>query len=194
MNPEDASKEAKIPQTGEEQPLTLRIPETALIPDGATFYEGEDDTRCRLIRPNGERCRSTRMRLYGLCPGHAGQGGVAKDPHGSSRLGHEGRRKRSKARLTLGISARRAAQPLEQARFEAQLRAQDYADAIVTKPLDDPDLATIPRQQAAIRALELLYPQIHASVDVSMPEQEGDVVGMDWQSMQALAAQLTSQA
>jgi len=90
----------------------------------------------------------------------------------------------------LGISARRASQPLQQARIAAQARALDYAAAIVDKPLDDPDLGTIPRQQAAIRALELLYPQVTAHLDMTLPDEPEQLGAMGWQDMQAMASRL----
>lgn len=193
MNPKDAASEEQIPQTGELEPaLTLRIPDGARIPEGATFYEGEDDTRCRLIAPDGQRCRATRVRRYGLCGGHSGTG-ISANPAAYSAQGHTERRRRATARATLGISTRRAAQPLQASRIRAQIRADDYAKAVVDDPLDDASLSSTARQQAAIKALELLYPQVHASVDVTLPQEEGEIQGMDWQSMQALAAQLTSQ-
>jgi len=214
-----STQETKIPQTGEgqnepceqngdaamrpgaavardqdaEQALVLRVPETARIPEGATFYEGTDDGKCRVIIRD-ERCRASRMRLYGLCPGHAGQGGIARDPVGNSKLAHAERSRKKAARLSLGITARRAAQPLQAARVAAQLRANDYARAVVDAPLDDPELGSVARQQAAIRALELLYPQVHASLDLSLPEEPDQVGAMGWQEMQAMAAQLLGDA
>ena len=73
------------------------------------------------------------------------------------------------------------------------MRANDYAKAIVDDPLDDLQMGTIPRQQAAIRALELLYPQVTAHVTAEMPEDADQLAGMGWQEMSQLAAQFTSQ-
>ena len=185
-----STEETKIPQTGEDETaLVLRIPETAKIPEGATFYEGEDDTRCRVIKPGGERCGAVRMRAYGICAAHAGRG-ILVDPKRFSEAGHAAKKRKTLARATLGISARRASQPLQAARVAAQLRANDYARAVVDAPLDDPELGSVARQQAAIRALELLYPQVHASLDLSLPEEPDQVGAMGWQEMQAMAAQL----
>lgn len=199
MNPQTSSEESKIPQTGEgesEQPsqelaLVLRVPDGAKLPPNARFYEGEDDGFCRLIREDGTRCRARRLFDTGMCNGHSGRG-IAASPSESARLAGAARAARRSARLTLGVSARRAAQPLQAARVAAQLRAEDYARAVVDAPLDDPDLGSVARQQAAIRALELLYPQATLSATVELPQEADEVAGMGWQEMQALAQQLGS--
>jgi hypothetical protein len=95
-------------------------------------------------------------------------------------------------RATLGITARTAAQPLHIARMRAQQRAEDYARAVVDAPLDDDTIGTIARQQAALRALELLYPQATLSASVELPQDADEVSGMGWQDMQALAASLVT--
>jgi len=177
----------------ETEELVLRIPETARIPEGASFYDGPDDGRCRVIRPDGERCRAVRIRQSGICAAHTGLG-ILRDVQRFSQEGHAAKRAKVQARATLGITGRRAAQPVQAARIRAQIRADDYARAVVDEPLDDPDLGTIPRQQAAIRALELLYPQVTAHLEVGLPEEADGVSAMGWQEMQALAAQLTEQA
>lgn len=168
----------------------LAIPESAKIPPGATFYEGQDDGRCRIVKPDGNRCGGTRMRRYGLCPGHAGVGGVSIDPAGASRLAAARRGELRERRMLLGVSARRGASPVQVARLAATKRAQDFAKAIVDAPLDDAELGTTARQLAAIRAVELLYPQVTAQLDVTLPESEQDARSMGWQEMQALAARL----
>lgn len=167
-----------------EGPLVLNIPSTALIPEGASFYEGDDDTRCRLIKIDGTRCRATRVRRYGLCSGHAGIGGVARDPVGASTLGNAERARRKEARLTLGISARRAANPLQQARAAAQRRSEDIARALVDDPLDG-DLKPVERHRAVVSTVQLLYPQVSASISLDVPE---DVGSLTWDQLQALAA------
>jgi len=182
----------KIPQTGEgETALILRIPPEARIPDGASFYQGDDDTLCRVIRANGERCRATRTRATGLCAAHSGRG-ILTDPKRFSEAGHAAKRAKMQARATLGITTRRASQPLQAARIAAEIRAQDYARAIVDAPLDDDSIGTIARQQAALRALELLYPQATLSASVELPQDVDQVSGMGWQDMQALAASLVT--
>jgi hypothetical protein len=193
VKPEETGELVKIPQTGESstaQTLGLHVPDTALIPDGSTFHEGDDDGKCRVIRPDGRRCGAVRMRAYGICPGHAGVGGVATSPREHSLRAHAEKRKRASARAVLGISARRAASPLQAARVAAQIRADDYATALVDAPLDDPELGSVARQQAAVRALELLYPQVTARLEVEMPADPSEVEGMGWQDMQAMAARL----
>lgn len=168
-----------------EDALVLVIPSTALIPEGATFYEGDDDKRCRLIKPDGTRCRATRTRAYGLCSGHAGIGGVASDPAGMARKASTERVRRAEARLTLGISARRAAQPLQVARVAAQRRSEDIARALVDDPLDG-DMKPADRHRAILASVQLLYPQVTASMSVDVPD---DVTQLGWDELQALAAQ-----
>lgn len=170
--------------------LVLNVPETALIPEGASFYEGDDDGRCRVIRPSGERCGASRMRAYGLCPGHAGIGGVAASPRTASKLGHAEKMRRRERRMLLGITARRASSPVQMARMRAQERAEALAEAIIDGPLDDAELGSVARQRAAIGAVELLYPQVTASLDVALPDEADGVGEMGWQEMQQLAAQL----
>lgn len=197
--PQVSSNQEKIPQTGEGETaqtqgndqLILRIPDTAIIPEGATFHEGDDDGKCRLIRADGARCRGARMRATGLCAGHSGTG-LASDPALASTLAAKGRTERARRRMVLGISARGAAQPLALARMRAQMRAEDYAQAVVDAPLDDAELGSVARQQAAIRALELLYPQATLQASVELPADSDGVASMGWQDMQALAASLVT--
>jgi hypothetical protein len=76
--------------------------------------------------------------------------------------------------------------------MRAQERAEDVARAVVDAPLDDDSIGTIARQQAALRALELLYPQATLSASVELPQDADEVSGMGWQDMQALAASLVT--
>lgn len=154
---------------------------------GQTWYDGEDDGRCRVIRDDGTRCAASRIRATGACPGHSGVGAVAEDPAGMSRRAHAELAKRRQARATLGITARRASSPLQAARVAAQRRADDFARAVVDGPLDDVELGSRQRQQAAIAALELLYPQTSVSVSVDMPEDADGVRSLGWADLQALA-------
>jgi hypothetical protein len=71
--------------------------------------------------------------------------------------------------------------------MRAQERADDYARAVVDAPLDDPELGSVQRQQAAIRALELLYPQVTASVEVDLPEQPDMLRDLGWEQLDQLA-------
>lgn len=169
--------------------LVLAVPESAKIPDGSTFYEGPDDRRCRLVRADGRRCGATRMRAYGLCPAHAGQ---APDIAALSAAGNEARARKRAARVSLGISARRAATPLQAARVAAQSRANDFADAVVNEPLDR-ITEPIAKQRAAIAALELLYPQATLRVEVDMPSDEQGVEALGWSEMQQLAGSLLAE-
>lgn len=72
------------------------------------------------------------------------------------------------------------------------MRAEDYAQAVVDAPLDDAELGSVARQQAAIRALELLYPQATLQASVELPADSDGVASMGWQDMQALAASLVT--
>lgn len=179
-----------IAQPSGSEELLLNVPETAMIPDGCTFWDGEDDGRCRVLKPDGARCRGIRRRDTGLCNGHSGIGGVATDPRMASLAAHAEKARRAHARASLGITARRAAQPLQQARIRAQLRANDFAEAIVDAPLDDGELSSVARQRAAIAAVELLYPQAEARLDVELPSTADEVTGLGWAELQQLASQL----
>jgi hypothetical protein len=92
--------------------------------------------------------------------------------------------------MLLGITARRASSPVQMARMRAQERAEALAEAIIDGPLDDAELGSVARQRAAIGAVELLYPQVTASLDVALPDEADGVGEMGWQEMQQLAAQL----
>jgi hypothetical protein len=69
-------------------------------------------------------------------------------------------------------------------------RAEELARAIVEGPLDDPELASVERQLAAIRALDATYPQAQTSIEVELPADEAGIEAMGWQEMQQLAARL----
>jgi hypothetical protein len=166
------------------------LPELA---PGATLYDGPDDGSCRVIKEDGSRCRATRVKATGRCPGHSGIGGVSRDPKAASQLAHAEKRKRSAARMQLGISARRASTPLQAARVAAQMRADDYARAIVDEPLDR-ITEPISKQRAAIAALELLYPQATLRLEVDAPQDEQGVEALGWAEMQQLAASLLDSA
>lgn len=169
---------------GREMPLGHKIP------PGGGLWDGEDDGICRVLWEDGRRCSARRMRRWGICPGHAGVGGVNQDPRGMAKRAGAARAARREQRLLLGISARRGAQPVQAARLRAAARADALASAIVDGPLDDPDLGTLGRQRAAISAVELLFPQVSASLEVELPEDEAGAQAMGWQDMQALASRL----
>jgi hypothetical protein len=171
--------------------LVLRVPETAKLPEGATFYEGPDDAHCRLVNADGRRCGAHRIRATGLCPGHSGRG-IAASPYEAAKQAARGRQEKARRRLILGISARGAAEPLALSRIRAQERAEAAAHALVDAPLDDPELGTIARQQAVLRMLELLYPQASLQASVELPADPEGVASMGWQDLQALASQLVT--
>src|SRR5262249_9205407 len=52
----------------------VELPAIHKIPDGASFAE-PDGSYCRVIRPDGERCRARPTRRFGVCLAHAGGGG-----------------------------------------------------------------------------------------------------------------------
>jgi hypothetical protein len=79
---------------------------------------------------------------------------------------------------------------VQAARVAAQLRADDYARAIVDAPLDDAEISTLSRQKAAIEALELLFPPSLVKLELELPEDEQAVQSMGWQEMQGLASRL----
>ena len=165
------------------------LPACHRIPEGGRIEPGEDDGKCRLVRPDGRRCLSPRLRGYSLCLVHAGGGGMT-DPLAMSRKAHAVKVARRERRELLGIGPRRAASPRAIARMQAQERAEQLATAIVAAPLDDPSLGTIERQTAALRALDATYPLASTSVELSIPADADSAASMSWADMQALAARL----
>src|SRR5436305_2919506 len=134
--------------------LGLRIPNVHRVPEGATAYEGEDDGRCRVIKPDGKRCGATRMKAYGICSAHAGGG----DPEAASLAGNAQRARLKARRLMLGIGPATAANPRQIARLAAQARAEEIAAALIDGPLDDRELGSLERQQAMLRGLDATFP------------------------------------
>ena len=163
------------------------LPEGHRVPAGASIRTGEDDGVCRVV-VDDVRCRGTRTRRYGVCLPHAGGGG--QDYVAMSAAGHEQRARLRAARLTLGVSARRAGDPRYAARIRAAARASDVATALVDAPLDDAELSTIERQQAVVRMLGETFPLATVSASVELPTDAAEVGAMGWSSMQALAARL----
>jgi hypothetical protein len=175
-------------QAAEPDALVLRIPEGALIPEGASFYEGADDGRCRVVKLDGTRCAAIRVKAYGLCGGHAGIGGVARDPVGAARQAHAEKARRRQARLVLGISPRRAADPRQLARLRAQERAEELAAALIDAPLDDTSLSTLQRQQAVVTGLGEAFPKETAQLAIDLPDDPEAVRALSWEDLKALAA------
>lgn len=169
---------------------TPQLPEGHRIPPDATFHLGEDDGRCRVIRPDGRRCGAPRVRALGLCSGHAGIGGVATDPTGSALLAHASKARIRERRQLLGIGPRRNADPRQIARIRAHERAEDAALALVDAPLDDRSLGTIERQRAVVTMLDAVFPLATTSVEIELPVEGAGVAQLGWQDMQALAARL----
>ena len=163
------------------------LPEVHRLPEGARIHRGEDDGTCRVIV--GEtRCRGTRTRRWGVCLPHAGGGG--QDYASMSRAGHAERSRLKHARLTLGLSARSARDPRHHARVLAVARSADVAEALVSAPLDDPELGTIERQQAVVRMLAETFPLATVSATIELPDEPEAVGSIGWQDMQALAERL----
>lgn len=164
------------------------LPSVHRVPEGARIDQGEDDGCCR-VTIEGVRCRATRTRRWGVCLVHAGGGGFY-DPKAAAMRGVAERQRRAQARLTLGISARRAGDPRQWARVHAAERALDVATALVDAPLDDPDLSTVERQQAVVRMLSETFPLATATLSVELPADTDGVAQLGWQDMRALAARL----
>jgi len=165
--------------------LVLRIPEGARIPDGATFYEGSDDGYCRLVRADGTRCGAARTRAYGLCSGHAGLGGVNRDPSMAARLAGQSRREKARTRMLLGITPRTAADPRQLARLRAHERAEEIARALIDDPLDRIEDAG-KRQAAVIAGLEQAWPSVRATIEAELPEDEAGMQALGWEELRKL--------
>ena len=154
---------------------------------GHLLHLDADDGRCQYVRPSGERCRAPRLLDYGICNVHAGGG--MQDQAAMSKVAHAQKAKLKLARTTLGISARRAADPRQLSRVLAQARAQEIAEALLA-PLDADDLGPMTRQRAAQAILDALWPQEQLSVTLEVPANEGEVQAMGWREMQQLASEL----
>jgi hypothetical protein len=167
----------------------IELPAVHRIGEGMSLAEGPDDGRCKVIRADGNRCKSPRLRDYGVCLVHAGGGGFS-DPAAMSQKAHAVKLARRERRELLGIGPRRAASARSIARVRAMERAEDMAAAIVDGPLDDSSLSTFERQTAALRALDATYPLASTSVEVTLPATAQDAAGMGWAEMRELAARL----
>jgi hypothetical protein len=76
--------------------------------------------------------------------------------------------------------------------LRAAARADEIAAGIVDGVLDA-GLEPLQLQAAALRILDATEPLQHTTVEVELPADAAGVQGMDWQQMQALAAQLLSE-
>jgi hypothetical protein len=166
----------------------LELPACHRVPDDATLGEPES-ARCRVVQADGARCKARPTRRYGLCMAHAGGGGF-QDPGAMSRRGHAARARVRAERTLLGIGAAGRGSPRAIARQAALRRSFELAAAIVDGPLDDPELGSIARQAAAIRAVDATFPLQSASLEIELPASAGDVQGLSWQDLQALAGRL----
>jgi hypothetical protein len=159
------------------------------VPEGATFYLGDDDGYCRVIHA-GERgrCQGVRMLDSGLCPPHAGRSRILDDPRGMQARSAQGK-VRAKERRTLlasnGITPRSAARAAAIARTDAIVRA------LVDDPLDDRDMSTRGRQRAVLDMLDAVFPLSTVTAEVEVP---ADPESMGWADMQRLAIQLSGVA
>src|SRR5215831_17956288 len=171
----------------------LQLPAVHRVPKDATLLLGDDDGHCRVVKADGKRCGSTRLRLYGICLIHAGGGGFIGENGAAvmSKRAHAVKIARRERRELLGIGSRRAASPRQIARVQAMARAEALAAAIVSAPLDDASLGTIERQKAALAALEATFPLATVSAEVSFPASAEQAASMTWPEMQALAARLS---
>jgi hypothetical protein len=166
----------------------LEIPSVHRAPAGASAYHGEDDGKCRIIRPDGRRCGSNRCLPWGLCLVHAGGG--MQDFSANAKRAAAIRHERARIRMTLGIGPRKAGDPRQMARIRAQARANALAQALVDGPLDAEGLSALERQRAAVTALDATFPVVQASVTLELPETAEDAASMGWREMRELAAKL----
>jgi hypothetical protein len=165
--------------------LGLSLPNAHRIAAGSTL--AEPDGRCRVIRPNGERCRSVPTRLYGICISHLGGG--EQDGARLSKIGNQTKVRLKAQRRLLGISGIRTANPRQIARVAALERAETLAEALLA-PLDDIDLGSLARQRAAVTVLDATFPIQTTQVEVEIPADSDGVEALGWEQMQALAARL----
>ena len=107
-----------------------------------------------------------------------------------SRRASVERSRRARARMTLGISARRAGDPRAIARLRALDRAEAIAAGLVDEPLDDPSLSTTERQRAIVTMLGETFPLATVTVSVE-PEDSEQVESLGWRELRQLAASLT---
>lgn len=166
----------------------FELPSVHRVGEGSLLL-GEDDGRCRVVRADGRRCHSPRLRLYGVCLVHAGGGGFS-DPAAMSKRAHAVKLARRERRELLGIGPRRSASARQIARVHALERAEELAAAIVDGPLDAEGLGPIERQGAALRALDATFPLSSTTVEVSLPATAEEASGMGWAEMRQLAARL----
>jgi hypothetical protein len=162
-------------------------PASARVPEGSTYWLGEDDGYCRLIKSDGRRCQGIRLKDVGLCPPHAGRSKILEDPRGMQARSAQGKIRAKERRALLargGINPRRAAQDVAIRRSDAVVRA------LVDDPLDDENLGTIARQRAMVRMLDAVFPLATVSAEIELPADADAVESLGWSEMQRLASRL----
>ena len=161
----------------------VMLPSVHRIPEGSSLAEPDGSPLCRVIRPDGERCRGTRVIAYGVCMGHAGGGA---DPKEMSRAGTAKLKELRVTRELLGIGPRTAGSPRAAMRMRAAQRAGDFVKAVIDGPLDA-ELAPLEKQRAALAALDATFPLQKGTIELSM---DSDPENMSWQELQSLSASL----
>src|SRR5215471_19492753 len=179
--PHDAGHDEGAPKRGtlawlQAQPTVMladgtTVPACHRIPAGAELVPPDADRRCRVLKPEGERCKGTRLQAYGLCIGHLGGGGMA-DHEAMSRRGAAKLTSLRMSRELLGIGPRSNADPRAFMRVRAHERAAEMARAVVDGPLDDRKLGTIERQSAVLKALDATFPLQQASLTLEISDPE----------------------
>ena len=207
MDPDENGNDVTIEETPRpgtlawllEQPRVnvqgFELPACHRIPDDATILLGDPDGKCRIVKADGTRCKSPSLRALPACLVHAGGGGFTADgARAMSKRAHAIKLARRERRELLGIGPRRAASARQIARIQAIERAEQLATAIVSAPLDDPNLSTIERQRAALAALDATFPLAQVSAELSIPADGETASAMGWQEMRQLAAQLLDES
>jgi len=157
----------------------FELPSVHRVPEGGSMVLGDADGRCRVVRPDGARCKSPSLRAFPACLVHAGGGGFTSEgARAMSKRAHAVKIARRERRELLGIGPRRAASARQIARVHAIERAEQLAAAIVDGPLDDPSLTTVERQRAALAAVDATFPLAHVSAEVSIPAGAEDAAAM----------------
>jgi len=169
--------------------LGLQLPDVHRVLDGSQLAPEDDDPgHCRIVRPDGRRCRSTPTRRYGVCLIHAGGG--MRDYASAARAAHAAKARLKVRRELLGIGPNRVGSARSHARLRALARAEELAEALVDGPLDAPGLGPIERQRAALAALDATFPLQRLDVELELPASPDEAESLSWESMQRLAAQL----
>jgi hypothetical protein len=165
--------------------LGAQVPTCHRIPTDASLTEA-DGSRCRVVLASGDRCKGTRLKVFGLCMGHAGGGGTRDLPAMQERSNT----KRSQLKLTkqiLGYGPKRAADPRVAVRLRAAQQANEIAIAVVDEPLRA-ELPVLDKQRAMLAVLDAAFPLQQATLSLEISEPDS----MAWQDLEALASSLDS--